>query len=295
MGRTRKIKVSGINIRVHTRHDPAEYFELWKALHKLKWAKIRGPSALMIGDMRKINESSANPQVFGYFYRFINIDPADPWFDIEEHKKADAEDVAEVVIPKKLKPSLQEFPYLFDLKTHKLFFKSGGYGGGISPGVVHALLEQLVGAVKIKARFTDVEVTTLTDTAAIEKLLRWPVIKKINVVLERPNPTDFDDEVSFFERLQRRGVKREVITYTKQPGVPSIMPDTEMKAMIKIAADNGKYTQTGIDESGDETTASSVDFPLQETANYDPNLSLEKDAFVRLIDTKLLSISTTRR
>lgn len=288
MARERHIRVSGVNIRVHTKHEADEYVALWGALHRLRRAHTRGANATMIGDMRRLGEAE-DAAVFGYIYRFIDIDPSDPWFDIERHKKADAEDVAGVHIPAKLKPNLRQFPYIFDVKKHRLYFKSGGYGGGVSAGVVTSLVEGLVKAPKIIERFGEVDVTALTKRGAIETLLRWPEIRRIDVVLQRPNPGDFDDDKNFYERLKRRNLKREEISYVKAKGAASITPDAEMQKIFKVAADNGVYRQTGVNPAGEVKSASSKEYPMQEVSTYDPDTQTETSAFQSFVTQKLMS------
>jgi hypothetical protein len=239
----------------------------------------------MIGDVRKMDSGDA---LYGYIYRFVDIDPDDPWFDIERHKKADAGDVAEVHIPPKLKPSLREIPYVLDLIKHRLFFKTGGQGGGVSPGIMSALLLDLTSIPRIAERFGEVDVTVLTKKGAVDSLLSWPDIRRIHVRLERPNPSDFDDDKHFYERLNRRSLKREEITYVKARGAASITPDAEMRKIFKVAEENGEYTQTGITPDGDLKTASSRDYPMQEVVEYDPDDQMESDAFRSFVTQKLM-------
>lgn len=285
MGQERKIKVGGLNIRVHTAHVYDEYVELWMMLHRMRRPKIRGNTATMIGDVRKLNTAPDSP-LYGYLYRFVDISHDDPWFDIEEHKKARAEDVAEVRIPPKLKPNLKEYPYLFNVATHRLYFKTGGHGGGVSPGVVHSLIEELTSFERVTKRFNTVDVTTITKKGTIDALLKWPEIRRIEVTLQRPNASDFDDEKSYYDRLNRRSVEKEVNIFTKAKGAASITPDEEMKKMFHIAADNGVFQQTGINPHGELKTASSQEYPMQEIESYDPDVQSERDAFQSLVFDK---------
>jgi hypothetical protein len=287
MAKERSIRIGGINIRVHTQHAAAEYVALWTALHKLRRARTRGSTAIMIGDVRRLGQGADAP-MYGYLYRFVDIDPDDPWFNIEEHKKAEAEDVAQVNIPRKLKPNLQEFPYLFDIKRHRVYFKTGGHGGGISAGMVTALIQDLVEIPKISDRFGEVDVTTLTKKGAVDALLKWPEIRRIHVVLERPNPSDFDDEKNFYDRLKRRSIKREEISYVKAKGAASITPDAEMQKIFKVAEENGVYKQVGVTAEGDLKTASSQDYPMQEVVAYDPDLLTETAAFQAHVTQNLM-------
>ena len=281
MGKERSLRVGGLNIRVHTRHAADEYAALWKALHRLRQPTTRGVNALMIGSVSPLDEAADSPLV-GSLYRFTNINPDDPWFDIDEHKEADAEDVAEVKIPKKLKPNLKEYPYLFDVKQHKLFFKSGGHDGGISPALVQRMLQNISARPNIVRRFGEVDITVMTEKGALARMLMWPEIRQIELVLERPNPTDFDDDQSFYDRLKRRGLKREVTTFVKANEEATITPDPEMLKMFEIAVNNGKYTQKGRNAEGVIETVSSKRYPLEEATAYDPDLTTERDAFIEV-------------
>lgn len=281
MGKERTLHVSGLNIRVHTKHAADEYAALWKALHRLRLPTTRGVNAIMIGSVSSLNEAPDSPLI-GSLYRFTNINPDDPWFDIDEHKEADANDIAEVRIPNKLKPNLKEYPYLFDIKKHKLLFKSGGHEGGISPLIVQKMLQNLSERPIIARRFGDVDLTVMTEKGVLERLLMWPEIRQIELVLERPNPTDFDDDQSFYDRLKRRSLKKEVTTFVKANEEKTIRPDPEMLKMFRIAVNNGKYTQKGMNAEGVIESAASTKYPLKEPTSYDPDVITERDAFIEV-------------
>lgn len=286
MARKRTLGISAINVRVHTRHTPDEYVDLWRAMIRLKRAKTRGYTALMIGTQRPLDGRDPRCGFYGYLYRFVNIDPEDPWFDIEEHKKADPDEVAEVHIPAKLKPGLREFPYLFDVQRHRLYFLSGGTDGGLSPGLVKSLVDHLATMPRIVERFGDVDTTIVMREGALDELLAWPEIRQIRVVLERPNPTEFDDDESFYERLQRRHLKREEHRFVKAPEAESITPDSEMVAMFERAVTDGVYMQRGVTPEGKVEDATSEQYPRQESGKYDPDAQLQSDAFVEIVRQK---------
>ena len=65
MAKLKTIAASGINIRVHSKHEPEEYVKLWGALHSMRKAKIRGPSALMIGTAEPLEETNPKSPIFG--------------------------------------------------------------------------------------------------------------------------------------------------------------------------------------------------------------------------------------
>jgi hypothetical protein len=281
MGKKRTLQVGGVNIRVHTKHEADEYAALWKALHNLRLPTNRGVNAIMIGSVRSLVDGPDSP-LLGSLYRFTNINPDDPWFDIDQHKEADANDLADVKIPLNLKPNLKEFPYLFDIKQHKLFFKAGGYTGGISSLLVQKMLENLSGRPTIVSRFGVVDHTVMTEHGVLERLLQWPEIRHIEVVQERPNPSDFDDDKSVYERMDRLSLKKETTIFVKANEKKTITPDEELKKKFMVAIRNGKYTQKGKNAKGIDETASSVNYPLKESTTYDPDITTELEEFIEV-------------
>ncbi|KQT10996.1 DUF4747 family protein [Ramlibacter sp. Leaf400] len=286
MARKRTIKASGINLRVHTKHAPEEYVALWRLLVRLKQHKLRGDTALMIGSSRALESGNPNSPLFGYLYRFLNINPDEPWFDIEQQKQADDDDVAQVRIPPKLKPNLEEIPYIFDVAKHRLYFQSGGTHGGVSPGMVHGLLEFLCSAPQVISRFGDVDKTIMTREGVIDELLAWPVIRQIRVVLDRPNPSEYEDDQAFYEMLERRNLRREEHVFYKAKDAPTITPDDEMVAMFGRAVTDGIYKQTGVNPEGKAEEASSEQYPRTEIGLYDPDVQMHSDAFIGLVKAK---------
>ncbi len=250
---------------------------------KLKIKSIRGNIAIMIGSFKELTGSNKN-YFFGYIYRFIDINPKEPWFDIEKNEEASEEDVALVNIPEKLKPNLSEIPYIFDYKEHKLYFLTGGTDTGIGTQSISSLFNKIKAHPQIVKLFGEIDHTIATDKKALDEMLSWPVIKKIYVKLERPNPTEEEDDETFYERLERRRLKSEEHIYTKAAGADSIKADEEMKAIFRTAIDNGIYTQEGIDNSGENRKASSRDFPMIHIYKYNPDHLMRSEAFIEAVN-----------
>lgn len=284
MAKKKTMRIGGINIRVHSRHAPEEYTALWKMIYRTRSVvTTRGLTAMMIGGMRQLDETAGDESpIFGHFYKFVNIDPDEPWFDIEKQKPADEKDVKELVIPKRLKPNLKEIPYLLNVRKHQLYFLTGGAGDSATPGMVDALLDALCSTAVITSRFGEVSRTIMTRTGLVEELLLWPEIRQITVVLERPNPTDFDDDKRFEERMKRRKVSRELHQFTKAKGEDTIAPDEEMVDMFNRAVTDGVYEQRGVNPEGKVETASSTNYLREEIGTYDPDVQTQTDAFIDL-------------
>lgn len=283
MARQRGFEVQCINIRVHTKHEAVEYEALWKAVgrlrHPLKW---RSGVALMIGESVKRQMNNAEG-FYGQFYQFLEIHEDDPWFDISKHKPAEAEDVAKVSIPSNLRANLQEIPYFFDINKHRLYFLARAGAQTLSAAAVHKLLEMLIDFRAVKERFGTVDLTIATEREAVEKLLDWPVVRRLTIKLERPNPTDYEDEQAVFDHLNAIGVKSEKREYQLADSRATIRPDKEMRQLAVVAADNGEVEVAGTDPNGVRRTANSQHFRWSMKRTYDQNRETLVEAFLRTV------------
>lgn len=283
MGRKINFDVSGVNIRVHTVHEPLEYVALWEAMNKTRSYIVHANNALMIGDLRYADKDDPHGLILGNFYRFLEVDLENPWFDIDKHKKAAEEDVDKVKIPVALKPNLTEIPYVFNPKTHQLYFVSKSSLASASPHLVHKLLSAICQKREISDKFNKVDLTILTDKGKVEEMLNWPEIRNLSIKIERPNPVDQDDERAVYDRLRARRLESETTIYKKASGESSIIPDEEMKARARIAANNGLVEVSGKNLQRVSDKASSSDFPLKLKGIYDSKLQPLLDALKAVI------------
>jgi hypothetical protein len=283
VARQRGFEVQCINIRVHTKHEASEYEAFWKAIGRLRYPiKWRAGTALMIGESAKRLANHAEG-FYGQFYQFVEINESDPWFDISKHKPADADDVAKVSIPTNLRANLYEMPYFFDVHKHRLYFLAKAGKDTLSAAAVYKLLEMLSDFHLIKDRFGKVDLTIATEREAVEKLLDWPVLKRLTIKLERPNPTDYEDEQAVFDHLNSIGVKSEKREYQLADARTTIRPDKEMRQLAVVAGDNGEVEVSGTDPQGKRRTANSQHFRWSIKRFYDQNRETRTEAFLRTV------------
>jgi hypothetical protein len=271
MRNTRNFDVSGLNIRVHSEHAPREYVKLWRILNDTKQYVTYASNALMIGEMHFEDPQDPVAGIYGSFYRFLEVDTSHPWFNIEKKKKASDQDVEAVNIPAELKPGLVEIPYIFDVKEHRLYFVARETAADLSPRMVKRLLTALCAIPEVIDHFGVVDLTVVTDRGRVDKMLSWPVIRTLTIELDRPNPTDHEDEEYFLEKMQQRRIGKQVITYTKASEEVTIVPDDEMIKLAHVAADNGVVKVTGKNHQRHSARESSKDFPLAIKGSYNPN------------------------
>lgn len=286
MTRSKQFAFSGINIRVHSKHEPTEYIELWKRLFRMKAVHTHGAYGIMIGEVNLEDYRSSDGLIRGYFYSFIQIDPTQQWFNVTEHRPAEPEEVSQVAIPEGLKPNLKMVPYIFDVKQHQLFFITDDQDSGASPAMVKKLLDKMCARTTIIERFAAIDLTVLTDKAKIEKILSWPVIRRLELTLERTNPSDYDDEVEVFGRFHEMGIQREERVYVKAKGASSIKPDKSLIRVAKIAADNGEVSVSGVNSQGKSDSAKSTSFPMVARERYFPAVQTLFEAFMQAVREK---------
>jgi hypothetical protein len=283
MARPRGYQVSCLNIRVHTKHSPEEYIELWKIFARARTPYVWPSSlAVMIGEsVRKSNEPADG--FFGHFYRFIQLDKDAGWFNIEQHKPAEKDDLEQIKIPSNLQPNLRMLPYYFDVVRHRLYFISKDISSALSPGQVERLLKSLAEIPDVVQRFGVVDIQIATEIESVENLLRWPVLRNMYIMLERPNSTDFEDDAAVLARLTALGARREKREYLKADEAQTLVPDDEMRDMAAVAADNGKVHVEGVDPSGVSRSADSQDYPWKQKKYYNPQLETLIGSFLGVV------------
>jgi len=81
MPRMRKFVAGALNIKIHP-HSPDKYANLFRAVFDSVYSvKIRGTDWGTPGWMDELISGRPIEGLYGEFYRFLNIDPLDPWFD----------------------------------------------------------------------------------------------------------------------------------------------------------------------------------------------------------------------
>ena len=283
MARDRLFEVSGLNIRVHPVHNSARYVAFWEALFKTQAHVTHSNTSIMIGEMRRADKTDPKSPIVGSFYKFLNIDVNEPWFDIVKRRKAGKDDVGQIVIPDYLKPNLVEVPYIFQPDKHKLYFVSRDSSGQASPQMVLRLLQTLARSRKVLDEFQTVEIDVISDKAKVEEFFDWKVLKTLTIFIKRPNPVDVEDEKEILQRLKRRNAESERVFLKKARDAVSLTPDAEIKKLARVAADNGEVTVTGKNKTMQVDRASSKSFPMFERGSYSPNTQTLLAALVALV------------
>ena len=185
MARESRFPVGVINIAMHAPHSPARYTQLLRRLYSLRQiVTARGVTGAVIGTLYSLDRDNPEIGLSGEFYQFIQLDPNEPWFDLESKDEASPDDVQAIVIPEKLKPHLARFSFVFYPRGHRLYvqLRSGNRSFGVQ--TVATVLKRMLSNPKLEA-FGPVEITVEPDRGSISSIFRIPYLKQLRIELAR--------------------------------------------------------------------------------------------------------------
>lgn len=269
MAREAKLKIFSVNIAMHAPHRPERYVELMATVYnKRRIITSRGLNGLLIGELSAIDGEDLKNGMRGEIYRFVKIDPDDPWFNLENKEEADAEDLLEINIPENLKPQLVRFPFVFFPKGHRMYVLNYYQGKSIGPSTVEKFLQDVFSYPDILRRW-EVEVNVEPDQEGLESILEMHELHKLHIEIFRPNADDHNEEErELLERMENQGAKK-IVYDMAASRTGELKPDAKTKTLARIGASNGKVTGSGRDEQQLPLTISTKEIPWLEPFYYD--------------------------
>uniref|UniRef100_UPI003F802A65 DUF4747 family protein n=1 Tax=Xanthomonas sp. 0924 TaxID=2835534 RepID=UPI003F802A65 len=280
MGRLRVVPISVLNIAMHAPHSPEGYVSLMTHLFSLqKIITIRTITGALLGSMEPIHPSKPINGITGEILQFTNIDPTEPWFDLNSREEASDKDVRKIVIPEHLKPNLARFAYVFYPEGHRLYVQTRSKNRTIGIKTVKSFIEALLVDPRM-SEFPRIEVTVVPDKDTVKAIFRIKHLTKLDMTIVRPNADELDEaEQRVLDRLARQNAnKMEIILQTDPSG--SLNPDADTKTLAGIASTNGKVVGRGKDSMGRSVELSTADHPLQEYARFNDETQTERDAII---------------
>lgn len=280
MARKRIMRIGGVNIKTHP-HSEDNYKKLFiDAFSSGRGMKIRGSTWGMIGSLQE-DVDDGKVILYGTIYKFLNIDPKEPWLNTET-KEPVMDENGQIVQPvsENLKPHLKEIYYVFYPKGHRMFFESDI----LSPSMAKQLMDALLGQEKIRKKYGYVDIEIETSSEIIEKILAIPILSKLEIRISKPNPGDVldeDDEAKVFKRFEKVKARKlnEQWTGEKKDGLD---PDEDIKTLMRVASSNGQVNAEGYGGDDQKVTESTQDHPRIFKDKYDPDVQLGQSFFKHL-------------
>lgn len=282
----RTIKIAGLNIAMHQPHSPERYVDLmhqaYRSRHIVKLGKLH---AAMLGSLYSSSEKHPRDgtpiEMTGEVYRFVKLDPNEPWFNTETKDVASEEDVQKIAIPRNLLPHLQLIPFIFRPRRHHLAYVSRERGSSLGPRTAEAFFQSLFDYLRTKKEFPQVEVTPLVDKDVVDEMLELKTLEKLTIELKRPNPDDLGHEDERWMKKLEKMKARKLVEQIEAVRGESIVPDAETRSIARVAANNGRVSVVARDATGARFEESTVARPLVITEHVDDKVETTVDVLRR--------------
>ena len=295
MAKEKTLRVSALNIILHP-HSPERYVSILRTTRRNKiTTRYRGDRHAMIGYLSQSGPDDATGAIEGQIYTYSQIDPNEPWLDMETGKQADQEDLDAVSLPEHLKPSLRRYNFVFFPKKHRLFFESYSHEGhSLGPTSAQKIFENLLNHDSLAEKFGQAEVVLVPTHEALDRILSMPQLSTLTIFINRPNADDVDDvEDEVMRRLEEMDAQSHTEAFKAGPG-KSVKPDRRARAMADVGSSNGYVEGKGIGPQGKAVTESTRDHPLREPVTYDPSVEQPTGVLRRAAEKLLNSIKASR-
>jgi len=286
--REKKAHVSALNIVLHP-HNEDLYIDLLMTIFNLKETmSIRGVTAITLGACDDNHESSEGRCLHGVIYKFIKLDPDEPWYNVNTRSEAEKNEKNSISIPEHLKPHLEEFPFVFYPEGHRIYFISKKSNKYLPPSFLLSFFEKITKYPEF-SRFKSIKFTIEPEQYLVDEILSLERIKKLYIDVYQPNP---DDHSSAEEKMQARLKSlnsSHIETIYTEADSSGIKPDDETKVMAKIAASNGNVTAKGVDSSGKLKELSTKDHHMSKEICYRESLVEKLLEFSRNLHKSIMS------
>jgi hypothetical protein len=283
MSKTRKITLAAINIAMHAPHPKERYVDLLqKAFRQRMIVRMGALHGVLLGTLYKPEQQGKEFFVSGEFYRFVKLDPSQPWFNSERKKPATEQDVESINIPGHLLPHLQRIPFVFNARRHQLWYASRDQTSSLAPATAVRFLKALLQSTSIAHNLPEISVTAVPEKTSVEEILNLPGLEYLRIQLVRPNPDSGESAeerwLRWLEKQKTTKAKLELVHARNQ----ILEPDAETREMASVAANNGIVYGRGRTADGLPVEDSTKNRPLQRYEFVDTNIETTADVVRRV-------------
>lgn len=241
MARENTIVLGALNVVMHP-HPSGSYSALFRKAHELqRQIFVRRDQVLSIGSCFPIVEGSDETGFQGDLFRFMEIDPNEPWFNLADNRAATTSEVrTQVAIPKHLKPKFKQFRYAFFPEPHLLVVVLYKQSDSISIDTVQKFLSAVLNDSELRlAGLPEVSVTPVQSKEDLQRIWSYPEIDQLEIFVKRPNADEGDkEEKQLLDLMKKQGIGAQEIKMFKGPE-ETIKPNQQTKAWAEIALSNG--------------------------------------------------------
>jgi len=279
--RGKMLEFGALNIKMPAPHSPERYVEMLNAAFALKnTVPLQGDWVALLGSVR-VDEQDNDPLIVrGEFYKYIDLNAARDWFNVEKGKPAEKGDLDRINIPDELKPHFQFISFAFVARKHRLVLITKDGKDSMSSRQAAAVLSKLFKAPQLIALYGQIEVIVEPSRETLDAILGMDRLRSLIIEVTPPNPDDLEEyEKELFERMnaQRASSYRLELTEADNRG---LAPDASIRALATVAQSNGHVTGVG-GIRGKTKTVSTVDHPLSDKAIHIPEAETRGNLLLR--------------
>ena len=152
---------------MHKPHSPARYVKLFQDALNMQFLVVQGEvHGVILGTLYGVDDGVEKNEISGEIYRFIRVDPNEPWFNTSTGKQASGDDLREIKIPENMLAHMQRIPFIFYPQEHELWFISRDRKDRLSAKAAERFFSALFTATVAANNYPDVAVTALPAATA---------------------------------------------------------------------------------------------------------------------------------
>lgn len=277
-----KVSVAALNITMSP-HPPGGYAKL------LNRAKLRRAEGIFRGHRRGrivqlANREDEDGLVRGRVATWVDIDTKKAWLNEESSLAATPEEVAKISMPPHMKPEYLPIDFFADFAHHKVFVELP-----VGASTVARAFREMLNTPLVNESEGKVNVTLVQDRDSLLRILAMKEIRRLKIVLTRPNPDNWDTiEHAVHEQMKRQGLDEIDVIYVGN--TEGVKVDAGMTALANAALIDGSVSATGLNETGARQAESTADHPLIQSVTKNDNETADsalKRAVKKIRDTVL--------
>lgn len=268
--RVRKLRILWGEVNIFSQpHSADRYLKAFDLLNERKTKVLfYGQRQIELGTLRALGDARLPDAITGFFFIFSQINFDDPWLNTARNAEATDADLEQLNIPPHLQPEFRRFRYIFDPHTHRLFFEMyTRERHHISPKAFGQAVGLLLQSVTPEV-FDEANAVVIPDKTVVENILKLNRLRRIDLVVHRPNPDDDDFEAEILGDLNAEHVGTLEQTLIKAPGAAAITPSAITKRLVRLAAKFGFVNAWGKTPEGVTTHESTAAHPKEHTVVY---------------------------
>jgi hypothetical protein len=197
----------------------------------------------------------------GHLAIWTEVDQAEPIIFKESLKQNLIQDT-DITIPDNIGFNSKLFYFSFREIDHTFFVElQNDEGHTTSIGRVIDALDAIFKSIDLPD-LDHIDVYVKSQKDAVSRVLDLKMIRKIQIVINLPNPDDLQEGISrIYEELHKIGAKKLATEITKDRGQETLNLTLQYLAQAEIAKDNGFVESEGVNEVGEKVKLSTKDHP----------------------------------